>query len=87
MKINFSDLNDYFSYHKKDKKVTVKKVAESLDISGSYLYLLIQKNRYASNPLACKIVELLNVPKESLLRPLAHKSFNWRKNIFRKRRK
>ncbi len=86
MKINFSDLNDYFRYHKKDRKVTVAKVAESLDISGSYLYLLIQKNRYASNPLACKIEELLNIPKEALLRPPVHKSFNWRKNIFRRRK-
>ena len=90
MIIQFESLEDYFFYHRKDKKVTVKKVAESLRETGtkcstSFLYMLIAKTRNAGNPLACKIEELLNVSKESLLKkPPVHKSYNWRKNIFKK---
>ena len=86
MVIKFESLKEYFEYHRKDKKVTVIRVAKSLDISASYLYMLIAGTRNAGNPLACKIEELLNVPKESLLKkPPVHKSYNWRKNIFRKK--
>ena len=88
MVMKFENLKEYFEYHRKDKKVTVIKVAESLDISASYLYMLIAKTRNASYPLACKIEELLNVQKESVLKKISvHKSCNWRKNIFRKQRR
>ena len=68
MIIRFENLKEYFEYHRKDKKVTVRKVAESLDISASYLYMLIAGTRNASYEKAVRMKNILNIPASSVLK-------------------
>jgi len=101
MIIRFKNLKEYFEYNPgfKEKKRVAKalKKRDGSSISVTYLYMLIatdqnnpnkQKDHFASYSLACQIEELLNVPKESVLRkPPIHKSFKWQDRIFKTNKK
>jgi len=65
MIIKFESLKDYM-LHNPDKKV--EDLAKALNISVSYLYMLIQGKRFASFNLAIRIEQILNVPASSVMK-------------------
>ncbi len=89
MIIRFRDLNEYFEYHKDDKKITQTVMAQVLEVSISTISKWKTGKGYASFEKANRLELLFDIAKESVLKKTrwGYKKEGIFKRIIKRRRK
>ena len=85
--MTFENLSEYFDYHKGDKRVSRKIVAEAMNVSVSTLSKWVNGKGFASLEKAERMEQMFNIKKESVMKktPWGYKKEGIFKRIIKRR--